>query len=381
MFKVLIKASAWVFFGIFTTQAHAQFSQLVVFGDSLSDNGNVFAASGNTTPPPPYFEGVFSNGPVWADLLAERWGIPQTNLAFGGALSGITNSGNGAAPTDGTLSVYAAAPLPGVLAQIQLYAAQTGGAADPDALYVVFVGGNDFLQLAQDPMVLGAFGASIGLDPFDPGFATNLAGAIINLTLDNITSNDARLFLGGANTIASGAVPLLYNMGARNILVAYLPDVSATPAISAADAAAPGTRANFLAIVENYNTVLAARLALLRQNFPDLNLIEYDAANALRAILADPAGFGFENVTDSCVDTLCFLNPAIDPNTYVFWDAIHPTGRVNELTADQIQAAAEASLAPVAATDEVLVIREGSGAYGPLMSLVLLGFFLRRRRR
>ncbi len=380
MFKKLIKASLWVFFGVWTAQAQAQFSQLVVFGDSLSDNGNVFAASGNTSPPPPYFEGVFSNGPVWADLLAERWGIPQTNLAFGGALSGITNSGNGVAPTDGTLSVYGASPLPGVLAQIQLYAAQAG-AADPNALYVVFVGGNDFLQLAQDPMVLGAFGASIGLDPFDPGFSTNLAGAIINLTLDNVTSTDARLFLGGANTVASGAVPLLYNLGARNILVAYLPDVSATPAISAADAAAPGTRANFLALVENYNTVLRARLELLRMSFPDLNLIEYDAATALRAILADPASFGIENTTDSCVDTGCFLDPTIDPNTYVFWDAIHPTGRINELTADQIQAAAEASLAPTVAPEEVLVIREGSGSGGPLMFLVLLGFLLKRHRR
>ncbi|MEM7281387.1 MAG: SGNH/GDSL hydrolase family protein [Pseudomonadota bacterium] len=378
MFKKFVQGSLWLFMGFLTTQAHAQFTQLVVFGDSLSDNGNVFAATGMTTPPPPYFNGVFSNGPVWTDLLAEAWGIPQTNLAYGGGLSGISTTGNGLDPTAGTLSVYGSSPLPGVLSQIQLYASQAGS-ADAGALYVVFVGGNDFFQLAQDPMVLGAFGASIGLDPFDPAFATNLAGAILNLTLDNVTSTDARLFLGGAVTIPSGAVPMLYNLGARNILVANLPDLSLTPAVAAAEMAAPGTRANFLAVVENYNTLLAARLEILRQNFPDLNLIEYDAATALRAVVADPASFGIENTTDSCIDTACFLNPAIDPNTYIFWDAIHPSGTINAITATQIQAAAEASLAPVV-VDDVLVVREGSGSGGPLMLLALLGLLAYRRR-
>ena len=50
----------------------AAYSQLVAFGDSLSDTGNVFAVTG--TPVPPYYDGNYSNGPVWVDRLAQkRW--------------------------------------------------------------------------------------------------------------------------------------------------------------------------------------------------------------------------------------------------------------------------------------------------------------------
>jgi phospholipase/lecithinase/hemolysin len=38
---------------------------VVVFGDSLSDAGNVYAATGNRFPPAPYSGGRFTNGPVW----------------------------------------------------------------------------------------------------------------------------------------------------------------------------------------------------------------------------------------------------------------------------------------------------------------------------
>ena len=43
-------------------QAATIFSELVVFGDSLSDTGNLYAASGGFPPSPPYFDGNFSNG-------------------------------------------------------------------------------------------------------------------------------------------------------------------------------------------------------------------------------------------------------------------------------------------------------------------------------
>ena len=47
------------------------FDQIFVFGDSLSDTGNVLIGSDGTTPDPnAYFEGRFSNGPVWIERLA-----------------------------------------------------------------------------------------------------------------------------------------------------------------------------------------------------------------------------------------------------------------------------------------------------------------------
>ena len=54
----------------------ANFAELYVFGDSLSDTGNTFDfTAGNIPPTPPYFPGRFSNGLIWIDYLAEYLGL------------------------------------------------------------------------------------------------------------------------------------------------------------------------------------------------------------------------------------------------------------------------------------------------------------------
>ena len=62
-------ALAVVAIGAVASTASAQsYDRLVVFGDSLSANGNLYAISGQPTSPP-YFPGRFSNGPVFPELL------------------------------------------------------------------------------------------------------------------------------------------------------------------------------------------------------------------------------------------------------------------------------------------------------------------------
>src|SRR6516164_3574154 len=69
------------------------YSNLIVFGDSISDTGNGFLFTGGVATAPPYFDGHFSNGPMWVEVLADRLGLPApapslgggTNYAFGGA--------------------------------------------------------------------------------------------------------------------------------------------------------------------------------------------------------------------------------------------------------------------------------------------------------
>lgn len=111
------------------------YSKLYVFGDSLSDTGNLYA-SGLATPPASsgYLDGRFSNGTTWIQDLANHLGlaaIPSstpggTNYAFGGAL------------IDGPEVV---GTVPSITAQIQSYLAQAGqpngGGVDPNALFVV----------------------------------------------------------------------------------------------------------------------------------------------------------------------------------------------------------------------------------------------------
>src|SRR5262245_27393617 len=71
------------------------FSGLVVLGDSLSDQGRLFAATGGLFPPdPPYFQGRISNGPVWIEDLAPQLGLSVSlanNLSVAGATTGTAN--------------------------------------------------------------------------------------------------------------------------------------------------------------------------------------------------------------------------------------------------------------------------------------------------
>lgn len=59
--------------------AHAgspKFDALVVFGDSYCDVGNLFLATGGAEPVAPYYNGRFSNGPIWLDHVAGFLGVP-----------------------------------------------------------------------------------------------------------------------------------------------------------------------------------------------------------------------------------------------------------------------------------------------------------------
>jgi len=112
------------------------FSQIVVFGDSMSDPGNFYAMTGDTFPPsPPYYQGRFCNGPVWIEYLAEDLGMSGLvdNYAVGGAATGTGN--------------LFGLPFGGVQNQIELYL--SSHQCDPEALYVLWEGHNDvFLALA-----------------------------------------------------------------------------------------------------------------------------------------------------------------------------------------------------------------------------------------
>src|ERR1035438_1848931 len=68
------------------------FDALYVFGDSYCDVGNIFAATGGAVPAAPYYNGRFSDGPIWLDHVAGFLGVPLTaalaggtDYAFGGA--------------------------------------------------------------------------------------------------------------------------------------------------------------------------------------------------------------------------------------------------------------------------------------------------------
>jgi phospholipase/lecithinase/hemolysin len=116
----------------------SSYSALVVYGDSLSDNGNLFNAIGY--PPPPYFQGRFSNGPVAAEQLASMLGVPLIDFAFGGATSGI-----GSFVDNGTQTSPGFAGLPGMQIELAGSAPILTPPLTTTALFMVWGGANDFL--------------------------------------------------------------------------------------------------------------------------------------------------------------------------------------------------------------------------------------------
>jgi phospholipase/lecithinase/hemolysin len=115
------------------------FSALVVYGDSLSDNGNLYAATGQPTSPP-YYNGRFSNGPVAVEQLSGLLGAPLVDFAWGGATTGIGNYGDG-----GTQTAFGTNNLPGMLTELSASTSTLSTLNMSSSLFVVWGGANDFL--------------------------------------------------------------------------------------------------------------------------------------------------------------------------------------------------------------------------------------------
>ena len=137
----LRSALAAVLLLAFSIHSRAEsFSAVFVFGDSLSDNGNLYSAVGY--PPPPYYNGRFSNGPVAVEQLAGRLNAPLFDFAWGGATTGLGNQIDGGSQTSpglfhlpGMVTELTNAPIPAVLV--------------PSSLFVVWGGANDFEDMGS----------------------------------------------------------------------------------------------------------------------------------------------------------------------------------------------------------------------------------------
>src|ERR1019366_719593 len=121
------------------------FSSVVVYGDSLSDNGNLFAATGQ--PGAPYYLGRRSDGLVAVEQLAAALGTPLLDFAWIGATTGIGNYADGGTPTTrGSFS------LPGM--QAEFAATQASLDLTPQAIVSRAIG--DELGIVTSLELLGA---------------------------------------------------------------------------------------------------------------------------------------------------------------------------------------------------------------------------------
>jgi phospholipase/lecithinase/hemolysin len=258
--------------------AAGTFDGLVVFGDSLSDSGNLFALTGGALPPsPPYGGGRFSNGPVWNEYLSSGLGLPLSNLAYGGALTGHGN--------------YLIGPSgPGLLDEVAAFAGLHPSGADPKSLYVVWAGANDFFASAS-PATIGP--------------------AVINVAT---------------------AVGALAGLGATHIVVFNMPDLGKTP-----DGLSSGFSAQLTALSLAFDSALGSTIGGL--GIPGVSM--FDTLDAMDQIIANPAVFGLTDVTTACLNLSPF-SVCSNPDQHLFWDSVHPTTHAHSILATDVAAAVPA---------------------------------------
>jgi phospholipase/lecithinase/hemolysin len=273
---------------------------IVAFGDSLSDQGNAFALTGGLFPPPPYAQRA-SNGPTAVEDLAQQWGVPLAPAATGGTNYAVVGAATGPVlnPATGTFTENISAVefgLPvlegtGILSQVGMFLAAPPPFDPASTLFFLWGGANDLLINPSAATALGA--------------ATNLGTAIQSL----------------------------YAAGGRSFLVPNLPDLSLTPSGLALP---PLARAQLQALTVGFNTALAARLAAL-DPLPGIHLTPFDTFSLFAALSANPAAFGFANASDPCL-VLSPFSVCAAPDTFVFWDSVHPTAAAHELLGDAFAA-------------------------------------------
>ncbi|BCL35633.1 hypothetical protein NSMS1_20800 [Nostoc sp. MS1] len=263
----------------------------------MSDNGNLFAFTkdpntGIGFPPPPYFQGRFSNGLNWTDILAQKLNLKSpTPIATGGNLNSGINFAFGGATTTPINTIATGLPsLPQEIGTFKYLVSQNPQLADPNALYTVWFGANDYLPTQ-----------SLDFPPFTTP----------NTTLKNI----------------SDAILDLASVGAKNFVVANLPNLGDTPLALGIDSQFNGFSHQLNTLSQQHNLGLSQLIANLNQN-PALGLnIKLLDVNPL---FNNAKNLGFKTIDKPCLDrvagTIC-----ANPDEYLFWDEIHPTARAHAI--------------------------------------------------
>lgn len=126
---------------------------------------------------------------------------------------------------------------------------------------------------------------------------------------------------------------VLFIVGAKRILLASLPNFATAPFAQAQPAI-------FRQFATQYNEDLRTGLYNIVRRWDHLIRIEVaDIYDAFNGILANPEAFGFDSqyLTTPCytgfydefTGTVCE-----DPESHIFWDAIHPTAAAHGLIAN-----------------------------------------------
>jgi len=303
--------SLLLFFFVMKTFA-ASYSEIVFLGDSLTDNGNLYATLKVIPKSPPYYEGRFSNGPTWAEYLAAdlntQFQTESINDAVGGATAIFHNPVKGA--------------LPYILKE-EVNKYLDSHSPKPDSLFVIWIGGNDYLDEKREDGV---------------ELATEVVEGIVNNIKTLITHN------------------------AKNFLIIDLPDLSKIPYSQNVN---DGRAERLYGLSQLHHVKIADAVQQLQHENPQLQFLYIDAYHLFSDILDNLDAYNekyhthLTNKTDACWEGGYALqnggNPALDvandiarsaemgkkpcnsPDEYVFWDQIHPTTTVHRIFSEIVK--------------------------------------------
>jgi thermolabile hemolysin len=264
-------------YGIWTIdapQASTGITRMIVFGDSLSDTLNAWNRSLHLIPhAKSWSAGRFSNGQVWPEIASGLTGLDLTNFAFG------------AAGADGNILI------PGVVQQVDTWRQLRAAGPEVDDsrnVYVVLIGGNDFINYSKEPHEVLA---SIEF-----------------------------------------AARKLVDDGAEHIVLMNLPDISIAPDVRGSSREA---------VVREKVLAFNSGLEKVRERLPRAVRVEiFDAYSAFASILEHPSDYGIDNASNSCLDIRgqgplvyagrhAVASACKNADAYLFWDRLHPTRRVH----------------------------------------------------
>lgn len=277
--------------------ADQQYDRIYVFGDSLSDTGNLASVVGNF-PDPPYYQNRVTNGLVAVEIMAGRLGLPlETSLHLIGAASGSNYAVAGA-------RAVRSEPID-LNAQVALFLANHGGVAPADALYVMFTGGNDIRKAR---------------------------GTVDWLEAVQIVDE-------AAQTIAT-QMQVLASTGAKNWLVVNSPDIGRIPETrliaEATGIAELPARATALTLL--FNDALKRHVQLLDDD-AEIEAERFNLYKLFGRIVKKSDKLGFTNSTDPCFSSQLGeftpgCNFGYNFSQYIYFDEIHPTARVHALVGE-----------------------------------------------
>lgn len=304
--------------------------QFVFFGDSLTDDGNLYnqaegllddvfrdAASG--------YDGRASDGPTWAENLANRAGVTYDIYAVAGAEAVGSQSLVEFATSFGALD-YALVPLNdpalqwdmNLAAQIDRFETDTAGMDLSASTGIIMIGGNDYGALRET------------LPALDPVQA-------LAALADTLVSTVTATLTNALN---------LYQMGMDQVVVTSLPEAAFFPVINATGATISGLLGG---VFDVHNDLLETGVDILAGLGADITFL--DLGPITGAIADDASQFGMIAPYQLFTNTLSPSSP-YEADQIAFWDDIHPSGQTHELTAQFILTASTTEVITGANTAE-----------------------------